>query len=120
MTAKFGKNKKIHLLDPLYFSIFEDWCLLKIREKESVIAESVLASHLFRAYKQVFYWQNREEVDCVIRTADRLLGYECKWQENVAEKRLVTGKLRDIWTLSKKDFKGKVLPLSLFLYSLKV
>jgi len=120
MTAKFGKNKKIHLLDPLYFSIFEDWCLLKIREKESVIAESVLASHLFRAYKQVFYWQNRKEVDCVVRTADRLLGYECKWQENVAEKRLVTGKLRDIWTLSKKDFKGKVLPLSLFLYSLKV
>ncbi len=115
---KFGKNKKIHFIDPLYFHIFEGWCLTKIKEKESVIAESILASHLFRKHKNIFYWKNNEEIDSIVKEKDRLIGYECKWQEKANEKKIFIGKLKSVWTISKKDFKGKIIPMSLFLYGL--
>jgi predicted AAA+ superfamily ATPase len=119
-SIKFGKNKKVHLMDPLYAHIFEDWCLVKMREKESTMAECLLASHLFRAYKEVFYWTNREEIDCVIQRGPALVGYESKWAEKAAEKKLFVGRLKEIWTTSKKDFRGRILPLSVFLYSLPI
>jgi predicted AAA+ superfamily ATPase len=118
ISIKFGKNKKINLADPIYFHIFEDWCLVKIKEKESVMAESILASHLYRKHKEVFYWKNREEIDCIVRDGNVLKGYECKWQEKASAKKMVVGKMKELWTISKKDLEGKLIPLSLFLYSL--
>ncbi|MCK4730527.1 MAG: ATP-binding protein [Candidatus Aenigmarchaeota archaeon] len=115
---QFGKNKKIHFIDPLLFSIFEEWGLIKIKEKDSIIAESLLAVHLCRKHGNIFYWTNKEEIDSVIKKADGLIGYECKWQEKAKEKRIKIGKLKEVWTISKKDLKGKIIPLSLFLYSL--
>jgi hypothetical protein len=120
MVIQFGKNKKIHPIDPLLFHIFEDWCLIKLKEKESVIAESILASHLHRRFGEVFYWKNREEIDCVVREKEILKGYECKWRESAKEKRIWIGKIKKVHTISKKDadFKRNIVPLSLFLYSL--
>lgn len=114
----FGKNKKIFFTDPLFFHMFEDWCLVKIKEKESIMAESLLASHLSRKYGDVYYWKNKEEIDCVVKTENGLKGYECKWKENPKEKKLIIGKIKDVLTITKKDVNEKMIPLSLFLYSL--
>jgi len=101
-VIKFGKNKKIFFTDPLFFHMFEDWCLVKIKEKESIMAESLLASHLSRKYGDVYYWKNKEEIDCVVKTENGLKGYECKWKENPKEKKLVIGKIKDVLTITKK------------------
>lgn len=45
---KFGKNKKIHFLDPLLLKIFEDWCMVRLKDGGSILAESVTAMHLAR------------------------------------------------------------------------
>lgn len=118
---KFGKNKKLHFTDPLYFHMFEEWCLAKMKEKESIMAESVLASHLYRNHKSgVFYWKNGEEVDCVIRKeSGDLVGYECKWRETAKERKPFLGKMKEVWTVSKKDFGPRMVPLSLFLYDVQ-
>ena len=118
-VIQFGKNKKIELIDPLLFQIFEDWGLVEIKEKESVIAESVLAVHLYRKYKNIFYWSGKEEIDCVIQKENKLMGYECKWKEKAKEKKIKVGRLKEVYTISKKDFGGKIIPLSLFLYALE-
>jgi predicted AAA+ superfamily ATPase len=116
-TIKFAKNKKIYFQDPLLLSIFEDWCLVRIKEKESVVAESVLASHLSRVFGEVFHWKNRTEIDCVVRSVERVLGFECKWREKSEKRRIVMGKMKEIYVLSKKelDVKNKIIPLSVFL-----
>jgi predicted AAA+ superfamily ATPase len=117
LVLQFGKNKKIHLIDPLLFSIFEDWCAIKIKEKESVVAESILASHLFRRFGEVFYWKNNTEIDCVVRRRERLVGFECKWKERIERKKIFVGKIKEVYTLSKKEFdvENKIIPLALFL-----
>lgn len=114
---QFGKNKKIHFIDPLLFSIFEDWCLVRVKEKESVVAEIVLASHLFRRFGEVFYWKNKTEVDCVVKEKERLVGIECKWKERIERKRIFVGKMREVYTLSKKEFdiENKIIPMAVFL-----
>lgn len=118
ILVEFAKNKKIHLLDPLFYQIFEDLCLVKIPERESKIAESALASHLQRFLnKDVFYWKNKSEIDCVVRVNGRLIGFEVKWREKAKPKKIVVGKIKEVYVLSKRDLdlKNRVIPLSLFL-----
>lgn len=117
-VIQFGKRKKFHLLDPLFFQIFEDWCLVRVRERESVIAENTLASHLFRRFgKDVFYWKNRFEIDCVVRKGEELVGLEVKWREKAGGRKAVIGRIKRIYVLSKNtlDLEKKVIPLSIFL-----
>ncbi|MEM2933464.1 MAG: ATP-binding protein [Methanocellales archaeon] len=116
-TIKFAKNKKVYLQDPLLLSIFEDWCLIKIKEKEPVVAESVLASHLARVFNEVYHWKNRTEIDCVVRDIEKVIGFECKWKEKIEKRKIILGKLKEIYILSKKelDVKNKIIPLSVFL-----
>ncbi|MCD6476862.1 MAG: ATP-binding protein [Candidatus Aenigmarchaeota archaeon] len=114
---KFGKNKKIHIIDPLIFEIFEDWCLLDIKNKESIIAESLAAIHLNRYFQdKCFFLKNKNEVDILIKDKRKLYGFEVKWTEKkpVINK---TPKIKSFVILSKKWFSKKPLtiPLSVFL-----
>jgi predicted AAA+ superfamily ATPase len=114
---QFGKNKKIHFIDTLLFSIFEGWCLATIKEKESVIAESVLSSHLFRRFGEVFYWRNKSEIDCIVKEREKLVGFESKWREKIEKKKIFVGRIKEVYTLSKKEFEieNKIIPMSVFL-----
>lgn len=118
LTIKFGKNKKIYLIDPLFYQLFEEWCLIEIKDKENKKAESVLASHLFRFNNsEVFYWQNGFEVDAIIRTKSKAIGFEAKWGEKAKPVKSVVGKMKDVYLISKESFNAdeKIIPLSVFL-----
>lgn len=122
VLIEFAKNKKIHLIDPLLYKVFEDWCFVKVSEKENKIAESLLASHLSRFFEEIFYWRNKTEIDCVAKTNGRLVGFEVKWGERARPKKIFVGKIREVYVLSKKDLdvKNKVIPLSVFLALLEI
>jgi len=121
--AKFGKNKKIAFIDPLIYNILEDWCLIKMKDPEPVIVEGVAAAHISRAVGgtnkvgEIYYWANGTEVDVLARTEEGILGFEVKWGEKAEERRLIIGKMKDVFVLTKSSFdvKKKILPISAFL-----
>ncbi|MDI6738556.1 MAG: ATP-binding protein [Nanoarchaeota archaeon] len=83
---KFGKNKKIHLTDPLLLEIFEDWCMLNAKSKETLLAEQIAASHIWRLLGEAYFWKNRIEVDIIASQGKEPLGIEVKWAEKIGEK----------------------------------
>ncbi|MBI2046690.1 ATP-binding protein [Candidatus Pacearchaeota archaeon] len=124
LTTEFGKNKKIHIIDPLLYEIFEEWCLVELKDKENKKVEDLLASHLFRFAKnskifseEIFYWQNSIEVDSIIRAKDRAVGFEAKWSNRVKPARMIIGKMKDVYLISKNTFEPsqRIIPLSVFL-----
>ncbi|NOZ82011.1 MAG: ATP-binding protein [Candidatus Micrarchaeota archaeon] len=123
-TLKFGKNKKIHFIDPLLFYIFEEWCITRIRNPESALAESVVAVHLARYFAKkhgrseldegIGYWRNSSEVD-VILLESTLKGFEVKWSDKFEIKE--PKGLKEFVVISKNSFSENppVIPLSVFL-----
>jgi hypothetical protein len=114
-TIKFGKNKKIHFIDPLLLEIFENWCMLKLKNRESILAESSVAAHLSRLAGDIFYWRNSGEVDIIINDEGDLKGFEVKWRDKF--KATHPRHLKEFVTISKNKFSTKplVIPLSVFL-----
>jgi uncharacterized protein len=124
LSLDFAKNKKIHFIDPLFYDMLEEWCLINIKDFENKKVENILASHLVRFGntnqnypKQVFYWQGKNEVDCVARDRQNAYGFEVKWTDKVEPIHLVIGKMKDVFVLSKTSLilDKKNVPLSLFL-----
>ena len=129
LTAKFGKNKKIHLADPLFYELFEEWCLIDIKDKDNKKAENILAYHLLRFAKEtrlfdegVFYWQNNSEIDVILRSKEKALGFEVKWANDVKPVHLIIGKMKEVYVLSKHTYniKEKIIPLSIILVLLNI
>lgn len=129
-TKEFAKNKKLHLLDPFLWHLFEEWCMQAIERKTEVLAEACLVSHLARfiAGKNpmgkrlgdyISYWKNGYELDAVAHTQDGLLGFEMKWSDREDAFPLrMGGPIKEITYLSKTRFREtspSVIPLSLFL-----
>ncbi len=113
---KFGRNKKIHIRDPLLLEIFEDWSMVNTRDKNSAIAESLAIEHLERAFpERVFFWKGRFEIDALLLEKSKLYGFEVKWRENPEAKNLP--QLRKFIIITKKTYSKKPLkiPLSVFL-----
>ncbi len=79
LIADFKKNRKVCFIDPFFFYLFADVCLSKMPE-ESIIVENVAASHLARRY-EVFYWKNKQEIDVITRSKEKLSSFEVKWRE---------------------------------------
>ena len=129
LTIEFGKNKKIHLNDPLFYQLFEEWCLINIKDKENKNVEDLMASHLARFGKsskdysdEVFYWKNGMEIDSLIKTRDKVIGFEVKWSNKVNEIKTKIGKMKEVYLISKEtfDIDRKIIPLSVFLAVLNV
>ncbi len=121
--VEFGKNKKIAFIDPLIYSILEEWCLTRPVDPEPAIVEGIVTSHLSRFFNnhEVYYWSNGTEVDVVVRNKERILGFEVKWQKKPDAKKIVIGKMKDVYVLSKDTFdkERKIIPISLFLAMLE-
>ncbi|MAG02112.1 ATPase [Candidatus Pacearchaeota archaeon] len=113
---KFGKNKKVHLRDPLLLEIFEDWSMTNAKDRKSAIAESLVVEHLVRAFpEKVFFWKNGFEIDALVLDKSNFYGFEVKWSENPKAKSLPQLKKFMVVTrkaYSKNPFK---IPLSVFL-----
>ncbi len=129
LTIEFGKNKKIHLMDPLFYELFEEWCLIEIKDKDNKKAEDILASHLLKFGKSsklfsdaVFYWKNGFEVDSIIRTKNKAIGFEAKWSKDIKPIKRIVGKLKEVYLISQEIFNSsqKIIPLSVFLSLLDV
>ena len=59
----FKKEKKIFFLDPFIAQTFSYWLMEDFLE--SALYEWVVQSHLARKYKEVYYWKNSYEIDCI-------------------------------------------------------
>ncbi len=108
------KNRKIHLTDPLLYKTIARWCFTA-KPQKSVIAESIVASHLSRKY-EVGYWKNRREIDIVVRHNWELQGVEVKYGEKTA-KNIKIGKMKGVITLTRKKYSTNppAIPISIFL-----
>jgi uncharacterized protein len=117
VIVEFAKNKKINFLDPLFFKVFEEWCLIEVERKTEKMIEAIVASHLFRRFKDVFFWKDGSEVDCIINLKNKLVGFEVKWSERPEAKKVFLGKLKEIYTLSKNklDLENNIIPTALML-----
>jgi len=91
--------------------------LVEIERKIDKMVEAVVASHLFRRFKDVFFWKDSTEIDCIVNLKDRLLGFEVKWGEKPEAKKISVGKLKEVYTLCKDklDLEKNIVPISLFL-----
>lgn len=119
-TIKFGKNKKIHFLDPLLLEIFEEWCLLAIKNKENILAESLVATALIRVFpERTFFWKNGFEVDVLVLDKNKFYGFEVKWSEKPEIRKLP--QLHSSVLITKNEFSSSPLkiPLSIFLSIIK-
>ncbi len=90
----FNKNKKIYFFDPFIYHIFNRLVNLKEGEVTPALIESVAVVHFARLiHKQhpvmvfndlIFYWKNKKETDIVVKSGDKLLAVEVKYQENIS------------------------------------
>ncbi|MGB9727894.1 MAG: ATP-binding protein [Nitrososphaeria archaeon] len=111
----FYKQKKVHVTDPFLYSILSSWCLTR-KPEDSVIVESIVASHLSRKYN-IGYWKNSKEIDVVIFENKHLIGIEVKYRKRVEGSRTRIGKIDYTITLSKDQYNDEPLtvPVSVFL-----
>ncbi|MEK6857933.1 MAG: ATP-binding protein [Nanoarchaeota archaeon] len=113
---RFGRNKKIHLRDPLLLEIFEDWCLVKSNNKQSAIAEFLVVEHLERMFpERVSFWRNGSEVDAIVSEKEGLYGFEVKWSDNPEAKQI--NNLKKFIIITKKEYSKtpSKIPLAVFL-----
>jgi predicted AAA+ superfamily ATPase len=95
--------------------------LVKIKNRESVLAESIVASHLARLYQEkIFFWKNSFEIDVLVIDSGLLRGFEVKWSEKSQARQLP--QLKSFAIITKKEFARKPLkiPLSIFLMLLNI
>jgi len=117
------KEKKAYLRDPLLFKICESWT--KSNFEESCKVESVVFEHLYRLTDVYFYNDGKKEVDFVLKTNNKIIGVEVKWQNTISSfdylklKRFDSGFLltRDKFEINDNII---VCPVSLFLATLDV
>lgn len=129
-SIKFGKNKKVYPIDPVLLDVFEDWCMFRLKNKESILAESLAAMHLTRYSAQkrgstlldegVFYWMGDTEIDIILNDGGAHRGFEVKWTDKFDVK--PQPHLKDFMVISKSRFSDNpaAVPLSIFLSLLDV
>jgi len=118
-TEVFRKMRKVYFIDPFLFSVFKKILTKRsVEEKEiPLIVEGIVAEHLIRKFKNVFYLSFRKEVDFFIESC----GIEVKWQSKLTPKDFPKIDLKQKILLSKSDFqffekeKILILPVSVFL-----
>ena len=115
-TIRFGKNKKVHVRDPLLLEIFENWSMTASKNRQSALAEALVVEHLERAYPdRVFFWKNGFEIDAVVAEGRNLYGFEVKWSEETEAKRLSQLKKLVIVTKNAYAKDPPKIPLAVFL-----
>ncbi|QKR00289.1 ATP-binding protein [Metallosphaera tengchongensis] len=116
-ASLFKKEKKFYLIDPTIYYAFSKWTMTRTPD-ETKLAEAVVITHLARLF-DVYYLKAKDEVDAVVRKADRLIGFEIKYGR-VRGRVVRVGKVKEFYFLSKDTVDRGVIPIPLFLAMLKV
>lgn len=61
--VKFRKEKKIFVRDPFLLHSLAYWCNKEVRK--DFLFEFVVQEHLFRKFKEIYYYKNSYEIDCI-------------------------------------------------------
>lgn len=61
--VKRRKEKKVFFRDPLILQAFSFWTSTKFLE--SALYEHIIQEHLYRKYREIYYYRNKYEIDCV-------------------------------------------------------
>jgi len=61
--VKFRKEKKIFVKDPFLIHSLAYWCNKEVRK--DFLFEFVVQEHLFKKFKEIYYYKNSYEIDCV-------------------------------------------------------
>ena len=91
------KRRKIYFTDPFLWATFQAWAkgwldpystfeqhVLTPTQARGKVVESVIGNLLARAWQQVWYWQNRGEINFVVSQGDQIMGYvEVKYQSSL-------------------------------------
>jgi uncharacterized protein len=62
-TINFRKEKKIFVRDPFLLNSLANWCNKEIRK--DFLYEFVVQEHLLRKFKEIYYYKNTYEIDCI-------------------------------------------------------
>ncbi len=136
----YRKNKKLYFQDPLIFHCFsgknfgiadnfftECKRFLNDPVSESKLVESVVGMHIFRYYRNLFYWQGRKEIDFVAIKDGELNFFEVKYQEKVSAGEFqwfttISSKTDRLNIITKQDFEKHqsicLIPVPIFLIQL--
>ena len=136
----YRKNKKLYFQDPLIFHCFsgknsgigdnfftECQRFLNDPASESKLVESVVGMHIFRYYKNCFYWQGQKEIDFVAKKGSKLKFFEVKYQEKVFAGEFqwftkISSKKDHLNVITKQDIENRksisLLPVPIFLIQL--
>jgi predicted AAA+ superfamily ATPase len=61
--VNFKKEKKIFIRDPFLLNCLAAWCNKEIRK--DFLYEFIVQEHLLRKFKEIYYYRNRYEIDCI-------------------------------------------------------
>jgi len=61
--VNFKKEKKIFIRDPFLLNCLAAWCNKEIRK--DFLYEFIVQEHLLRRFKEIYYYRNRYEIDCI-------------------------------------------------------
>ncbi|BDB99979.1 ATP-binding protein [Saccharolobus caldissimus] len=106
------KEKKFYFIDPFIYKAFSFWTLTNLPDETKLI-ESVVISHLSRIY-DTFYIKAKGEIDAVIKSKEEIIGFEVKFGNVKAEKKIL-GRMKRVYILSKDKVDYNVIPVSIFL-----
>jgi predicted AAA+ superfamily ATPase len=62
-TVNFRKEKKIFIRDSFLLNSLAAWCNKEVRK--DFLYESIIQEHLLRKFKEIYYYRNRYEIDCI-------------------------------------------------------
>jgi predicted AAA+ superfamily ATPase len=62
-VVNFRKEKKIFVRDPFLLNSLANWCNKEIRK--DFLYEFVVQEHLLRKFKEIYYYRNAYEIDCI-------------------------------------------------------
>lgn len=115
-TEKFRKMRKAYFIDPFIYHVFKEKLLGLGTKAEEIpkVVEGIVAEHLFRKYKKVFYLTGRKEIDFYVGNT----AIEVKWQNKVRKKNFAKIDVKNKILLSKDEFElGEIniIPVSIFL-----
>jgi hypothetical protein len=61
--VNFKKEKKIFIRDPFLLNCLAAWCNKEVRK--DFLYEFIVQEHLLRKFKEIYYYRNRYEIDCI-------------------------------------------------------